>query len=106
MNVTAGPNDPMTEHILKAAFYVHSALGPGLLEATYEACLEHTLVQRGHHVVRQAAAPLTFDGLTYMKLACCSTSTSSGSSMASRVASSIPNVADSLFSSFSFLPSL
>ena len=64
MNVAAGPNDPRTEHILKAAFYVHSALGPGLLEAAYEACLEHTLVRRGHRVVRQAAAPLTFDGLT------------------------------------------
>ncbi len=29
--------DPRTEPVLNAVFFVHSALGPGLLEAVYEA---------------------------------------------------------------------
>jgi GxxExxY protein len=57
--------DPRTEPVLNAAFFVHTALGPGLLEAVYEACLERVLLKRGHHVQRQLAAPLEFDGLTF-----------------------------------------
>ena len=58
------PLDPRTDPILNAAFVVHTALGPGLLESAYEACLEHLLVKRGHHVQRQVAAPLRFQDLT------------------------------------------
>jgi GxxExxY protein len=57
--------DPRTEPVLNAAFFVHSALGPGLLEAVYEACLERVLLHRGHQVQRQVRAPLQFDGLTF-----------------------------------------
>jgi GxxExxY protein len=31
----------------------------------YEACLERVLQKRGHHVQRQLAAPLEFDGLIF-----------------------------------------
>ena len=31
----------------------------------YERCLERVLLKRGHHVQRQVAAPLAFDGLTF-----------------------------------------
>jgi len=32
--------------VLNAAFAVHAALGPGLLESAYEACLLHELRKR------------------------------------------------------------
>ena len=37
----------ITESIIGAAIEVHRALGPGLLESAYEACLTYELVQRG-----------------------------------------------------------
>ncbi|MDZ4819143.1 MAG: GxxExxY protein [Planctomycetota bacterium] len=36
--------------IVDAAIKVHSALGPGLLESSYETCLAHELTKRGFHV--------------------------------------------------------
>lgn len=35
------------EIVIGAAMKVHSALGPGLLESAYEACLAHELVKSG-----------------------------------------------------------
>jgi GxxExxY protein len=44
------PLDRETERIAKeivdAAFKVHKALGPGLLESVYESCLTHELRMR------------------------------------------------------------
>lgn len=39
---------------------VHSALGPGLLEGAYEACLEYELKQRKLAVRRQVPLPLHY----------------------------------------------
>ncbi|MCI0347976.1 MAG: GxxExxY protein [Acidobacteriales bacterium] len=36
--------------VIKAALKVHSALGPGLLESAYEACLVHELRKSGLRV--------------------------------------------------------
>jgi GxxExxY protein len=47
--------------VLDAAFAVHRTLGPGLLESTYELCLEHELRQRGHETLRQVALPVVYD---------------------------------------------
>ncbi len=33
--------------VIGAALRVHTALGPGLLESAYEACLAHELRQKG-----------------------------------------------------------
>ncbi len=59
--------DPVTEqasrHALDAAFAVHTALGPGLLESVYEMCLLHELTMRGVHAVRQLALPVVYRGL-------------------------------------------
>ena len=50
--------------IVDAAMRVHSALGPGLLENAYEACLEHELRKRRLRVERQVALPVVYDGVT------------------------------------------
>lgn len=44
-------------------FKLHEALGPGLLESVYEACLHHSLAKRGLHVERQVSVPVRYDGL-------------------------------------------
>ncbi|MDD4891792.1 MAG: GxxExxY protein [Phycisphaerae bacterium] len=49
--------DRVAREIVDAALAVHRALGPGLLESVYEACLCHELIQRGFKVNRQL--PLT-----------------------------------------------
>lgn len=49
--------------VLDAAFVVHSALGPGLLENIYEVCLVHELQKRGLKVERQVAFPVWYDEL-------------------------------------------
>lgn len=47
--------------VLDAAFAVHRTLGPGLLESTYEICMEHELRMRGNDVKRQVALPVVYD---------------------------------------------
>ena len=46
--------------VLDAAFRVHSALGPGLLESVYEACLAYELRQAGQEVQTQLALPVSY----------------------------------------------
>ncbi len=54
----------ITEEIIGAAIAVHRALGPGLLEWAYEACLVYELAERGLAVERQKALPVTYRGVT------------------------------------------
>src|SRR5262249_25116156 len=49
--------------IVDAAMKVHTALGPGLLESAYEACLGDELRKRGLQVQSQVALPVTYDGI-------------------------------------------
>ena len=42
---------------------VHTVLGPGLLESTYEVCLAYELRSRGHLVGTQCALPVIYEGL-------------------------------------------
>ena len=49
--------------VLDAAFSVHSALGPGLLESVYEACLAHKLNQQKVEVETQVVMPVMFEGI-------------------------------------------
>src|SRR5262245_57201703 len=49
--------------IVDAAMKVHSALGPGLLESAYEACLKYELSKRGMKVLSQVILPLVYDGI-------------------------------------------
>ena len=49
--------------IVNAAFNVHKALGPGLLEAVYTECLVYELVQnRSLRVQREVELPIKYDG--------------------------------------------
>lgn len=50
----------ITSQILKAAYLVHSNLGPGLLESAYEACLYYELLETGLIVERQVPMPLIY----------------------------------------------
>ena len=49
-----------TEKIIGAAIEVHKALGPGLLESAYEACLVLELIDAGLTVERQKPVPLVY----------------------------------------------
>ena len=51
----------ITGQIVDAAMHVHSALGPGLLESAYEACLAHELRTRGLCVSTQVALPVRYE---------------------------------------------
>jgi GxxExxY protein len=53
----------ITETIIGAAMQVHSALGPGLLESAYEACLAFELADRSLKVETQKPLPLTYRGV-------------------------------------------
>lgn len=53
----------VAREIVDAAYTVHKALGPGLLEKVYEAALEHELDKRKLQVVRQQAVPVVYDGI-------------------------------------------
>ena len=50
----------ITESIIGAAIEVHRALGPGLLESAYEACLAFELVERGLKVEQQKPLPVVY----------------------------------------------
>jgi len=49
--------------VLDAAFKVHTALGPGLLESVYETCTAYELTQSGLRVLTQVALPVTYQGI-------------------------------------------
>ncbi len=49
--------------VITAAMKVHSALGPGLLESAYEACLAHELRKAGYRVECQVPLPVVYDGV-------------------------------------------
>jgi GxxExxY protein len=47
---------------LNCAFRVHTALGPGLLESSYKACLAYELTKAGAAVLMEVPVPLVYDG--------------------------------------------
>lgn len=53
----------ITEEVIGSAIAVHRALGPGLLESAYEACLAYELAERGLAIERQKALPVTYRGV-------------------------------------------
>ena len=53
-------NEEVFKQILDCSFKVHSALGPGLLESSYEECLYYELEQQGLDVEKQKSLPLIY----------------------------------------------
>lgn len=49
--------------IIGCALKVHSELGPGLLESTYEVCLEKELLDSGYFVERQKELPVVYNNI-------------------------------------------
>lgn len=49
---------------IDSSMAVHTALGPGLLEGAYQACLVHELRKRGVSVESGVRVPVIYDGLT------------------------------------------
>ena len=53
----------ITDRIISSAIKVHKALGPGLLESAYEACLLHELRKNGLKAESQVGLPIHCDGI-------------------------------------------
>jgi GxxExxY protein len=52
----------ITHEIIAAAMKVHTALGPGLLESAYQACLLHELRKQNLRVASQVGLPVIYQG--------------------------------------------
>jgi len=50
----------ITHHVIGCAIKIHRALGPGLLESAYEACLCYEVHKTGLYAERQKAVPLIY----------------------------------------------
>ena len=55
--------DSIGKLIVPAAMQVHTALGAGLLESAYEACLAYELAERGLMVERQVSMPVIHESV-------------------------------------------
>jgi len=55
--------EDLSEAIIGGAIEVHRALGPGLLESAYQACLEHEFKLRAIAYQREVALPIDYKGL-------------------------------------------
>jgi len=53
----------LTGEVIGAAIEVHKALGPGLLESTYEECLCHEFTLRKISFERQKEVPVRYKGV-------------------------------------------
>jgi GxxExxY protein len=56
-------HEELTESVIGAAIEVHRALGPGLLESAYEACLCREFNLRGLAFQRQVPLPVEYKGV-------------------------------------------
>src|SRR5215472_8332067 len=70
MKDTKTPKEPVpsetnrvAREVVDSVFAVHSALGPGLIESVYEACLVHELHLRGLQAERQVTLPVAYRSL-------------------------------------------
>lgn len=53
----------LSGEVIGAAIEVHRELGPGLLESSYEASLQHELALRGINSIRQVLKPIRYKNL-------------------------------------------
>ena len=62
---TTEREEMVATNIVDAAYSVHKALRPGLLEKIYEACFCHELTKRGITYQRQVDIPVEYDGIIF-----------------------------------------
>jgi GxxExxY protein len=62
---TSKEEEAIGKIIVNAAYTVHKALGPGLLEKVYEVCFCHILTKKGLVVKRQITIPIVFDSILF-----------------------------------------
>ena len=55
--------EALGNRVIGNAIEVHSVLGPGLLESTYERCLVYELQRAGITAERQVALPILYKGM-------------------------------------------
>lgn len=60
LNIPILDEDRLAKLVLDAAFKVHRALGPGLLESAYVHCMMHELESLGVSVLHQEPLPLIY----------------------------------------------
>ena len=53
----------LTHEFIGCAMKVHQQSGPGLLENTYEVCLEYELIHKGFKVERQKTLPVVYNSI-------------------------------------------
>ncbi|MCI0363363.1 MAG: GxxExxY protein, partial [Phycisphaerales bacterium] len=59
-----GPEiNEITKRIIGCGFRVHTALGPGLFERTYQVCMVHELKKIGMLVEAEVVLPVVYDGI-------------------------------------------
>ncbi len=56
-------SETITREIIRASLKVHSALGPGLLESAYRACLSDDLAVRELQVQAEVPLPVRYNGI-------------------------------------------
>ena len=49
--------------VIGAALKVHTALGAGLLESAYDACIYYEFTRAGLHFEHQVAVPIVYEGI-------------------------------------------
>jgi GxxExxY protein len=55
--------DDLSNRVIGCAIEVHRALGPGLLESTYQQCLAHELTLKGISFKLQCPLPVEYKGV-------------------------------------------
>ena len=51
--------------VIQSAIEVHKHMGPGLLEAVYQQCLEYELIEHGLYVEREISLPVRYKSLSF-----------------------------------------
>ena len=62
-NPISSHTEEIAKTVLDAAYQVHTALGPGLLESVYEACMVHELHLKNIKVKSQLTLPVMYKGM-------------------------------------------
>lgn len=55
--------DALAKQIVDAAYKVHTALGPGLIESVYQSCMAHEFSKRGLKFKQELSLPVVYDGV-------------------------------------------